>query len=131
MDFDDAPDEAALRTEARSWLDSVAKRREDGDGSWRRFRAKNEEDDAAQLAEAKAWQAKLQGEGWAGLHWPEAFGGRGLSPHVAGVFTEERTRYDVPANFFMIGIDMVGPTLMAHGTPAQQQRYLRPMLRGE
>jgi alkylation response protein AidB-like acyl-CoA dehydrogenase len=131
MDFDDSPEEAAFRAEARGWLDAVATRREDGDGAWRAFRAKTEEDDAAHVAAAKAWQARLVDEGWAGLHWPEAYGGRGLSSHIAGVFSEERSHDDVPANFFMIGIDMVGPTLMAHGTAEQQARYLRPMLRGE
>jgi alkylation response protein AidB-like acyl-CoA dehydrogenase len=131
MDFDDSPEEAAFRIEARTWLDSAAKLRGEGDGSWKAFRAKNEADDKAQLAAAKAWQAKLCDEGWAGLHWPTEFGGRALSSHIAGVFNEERARYDVPANFFMIGIDMVGPTLFHHATDEQRQRYLPPMLRGE
>jgi alkylation response protein AidB-like acyl-CoA dehydrogenase len=47
------------------------------------------------------------------------------------VFSEEQGRFDVPANFFMVGIDMAGPTLMAHGTDLQQKRFLEPMLRGE
>ena len=131
MDFDDAPEEAALRTEARAWLDTVAKLRGEGDGSWKAYRAYTEEEEADQLATAIAWQATIQDNGWAGLHWPEEFGGRGMSAHMAGVFNEERARYDVPANFFMIGIDMVGPTLMAHGTDEQRQRHLLPMLRGE
>jgi len=131
MDFDDSPEEAAFRTEARTWLDSAAKLRGEGDGSWKAFRAKNEADDKAQLAAAKAWQAKLCDEGWAGLHWPTEFGGRALSSHIAGVFNEERSRYEVPANFFMIGIDMVGPTLFHHATDEQRRRYLPPMLRGE
>ena len=44
---------------------------------------------------------------------------------------EEEARFDVAANFFMVGIDMAGPTLMAHGTPEQQKRFLEPMLRGD
>ena len=57
MDFDDTPEEAAVRAEARAWLASVAKRRGEGDGDWRAFRARTDDEDAAQLARAKAWQA--------------------------------------------------------------------------
>ena len=45
MDFDDTPEEAAIRAEARAWLESVAKRRGEGDGDWRAFRARTHEED--------------------------------------------------------------------------------------
>ena len=57
MDFDDTPEEAAIRVEARAWLESVAKRRGEGDGDWQEFRAKDEAEDSAQQARGKAWQA--------------------------------------------------------------------------
>ena len=133
MEFDDSPEEAAFRDEARSWLDTVAKRRDadDARSNWQDFRAHTEEQDRKQLVAAKEWQAMLCDEGWAGLHWPTAHGGRGLSPHLAAIFSEELSHYDTYSGFFMIGIDMVGPTLMAHGTAEQQDRFLKPMLRGE
>jgi alkylation response protein AidB-like acyl-CoA dehydrogenase len=131
MDVDDTPAEAAVRSAARAWLESVARRRGEGEGDWRSFRAKSDEQDAAQLAMAKAWQRTKFDAGWAAIHWPVEHGGRGLSAIEAGIFSEEEASFDVSARFFVVGIDMAGPTLMAHGTAAQQQRFLEPMLRGD
>src|SRR5690606_19279939 len=131
VDVDDTEAEAAIRAEARAWLRTVARPRGEGDGRWRRFRAKSDEDDLAQLEAARAWQRTKYEAGWAAVHWPVEHGGRGLSAIEAGVFAEEEARFDVSARFFMIGIDMAGPTLMAHGTPEQQARFLGPMLRGD
>jgi alkylation response protein AidB-like acyl-CoA dehydrogenase len=131
LDVDDTPAEAAVRAEARAWLRSVAKPRGEGEGDWRSFRAKTDEADAAQLEMAKAWQRTKFDAGWAAIHWPVEHGGRGLSGIEAGVFAEEEAHFDVSARFFVVGTDMAGPTLMAHGTPEQQQRFLEPMLRGD
>ncbi len=131
MDVDDTPAEAAVRAEARAWLESVAKRRGDGDGDWQSFRAKTDEDDLAQLEMAKAWQRTKFDAGWAAPHWPAQYGGRGLTGIEAGAAAEEESHFDVAANFFVVGIDMAGPTLMVHGTAAQQERFLEPMLRGD
>jgi alkylation response protein AidB-like acyl-CoA dehydrogenase len=131
MDFDDTPDEAAFRAEVVRWLSSVAERRGSGDGASRRFRAKTEADDEAYVAEAKAWQRTVADAGYAAVHWPVEHGGRGLSAHFAGIVEQERGRFDVPANAFMVGVDMAGPTLMAHGSPDQQARWLPGTLRGE
>jgi alkylation response protein AidB-like acyl-CoA dehydrogenase len=131
MDVDDTPAEAAVRAEARAWLASVAKPRGEGDGDWRSFRAKTDAEDLAQLEMGKAWQRTKFEAGWAATHWPVDHGGRGRTGIEAGVFAEEEARFDVPASFFVVGIDMAGPTLMAHGTPEQQKRFLEPMLRGD
>ena len=131
MDVDDTPAEAAVRAEAHAWLASVAKPRGEGDGDWRSFRAKTDEQDAAHLQMAKAWQRTKFEAGWAAIHWPVEHGGRGQTGIEAGVFSQEEARFDVSARFFVVGIDMAGPTLMAHGTPDQQKRFLEPMLRGD
>jgi alkylation response protein AidB-like acyl-CoA dehydrogenase len=131
VDVDDTPAEAAVRAQARAWLSSVAKLRGEGEGDWRSLRAKTDEADAAQLELAKAWQRTKFDAGWAAIHWPVEHGGRGQTGIEAGVFSEEESRFDVSARFFVVGIDMAGPTLMAHGTPEQQARFLEPMLRGD
>jgi len=131
MDFDDTPEEAAFRAEVVDWLTSVAKPRSEGGQTWRRFRAKNHADDERFLAEAKAWQQTMVKAGYAGVHWPVAHGGRGLPAMLAGIVEQERARFDVPGNLFMVGTDMAGPTLMAHGTPEQQARWLSGTLRGD
>ena len=131
MDFDDTPAEAAFRAEVVAWLSSIAKPRSEGGTAWRRFRAKTESDDERFLAEAKAWQATMADAGYAGVHWPVEHGGRGLPAMLAGIVEQERARFDVPGNMFMVGIDMAGPTLMAHATPEQQSRWLAGTLRGD
>jgi alkylation response protein AidB-like acyl-CoA dehydrogenase len=70
--------------------------------------------------------------GWAGIAWPKAYGGRGETARHQGIFNQgARRRYDVQAGIFSVGIGMTGPTLIAHGTEEQKQRYLRPMLPGD
>jgi alkylation response protein AidB-like acyl-CoA dehydrogenase len=79
----------------------------------------------------KEWQRTLSEGGWAGITWPVAYGGRGATPTEAALFAQEQSRFDVTTGVFAVGIGMVGPTLIAHGTPEQKQRFLGPMLRGE
>jgi alkylation response protein AidB-like acyl-CoA dehydrogenase len=132
MDFDDSPEEAAFRLECRAWLDANAKPRTPGIAEvWRTLRPRDEEEDDSSLAFGKRWQALKADNGFAGIQWPVAYGGRGLSSHLAAVFKQEEARYDVPANSFQVGVDMVGPTLIAHGTPEQCARHLDPIKRGD
>jgi acyl-CoA dehydrogenase len=129
MDFDDTPEEAAFRAEARAWLDANAKPKVDAEqrisvvGGYR--------DDPASIVEAKRWQTTLADAGWAAIHWPAAYGGRDASALESTVLFEELARYDVPDTLFSIGVAMIGPTLITHGTDAQKDRYLQPMRRGE
>ena len=79
----------------------------------------------------KQWQQVLFDNGWAGIAWPKEYGGRGETARHQGIFNQEQARYDVQAGIFSVGIGMTGPTMIAHGTEEQKQRYLRPMLQGD
>ena len=130
MDFDDTAAEAAFRAEARSWLGSHATLRHEGAGP----RAGMPTDEASQRRHVdwcRRWQRTLYDGGWAGITWPKAFGGRGGSPLEQMIFSQEEADFDVSAGALSIGLAMVGPTLMAWGTPAQQDRHLAPTLRGD
>jgi alkylation response protein AidB-like acyl-CoA dehydrogenase len=129
MDFDDTPEEAAFRAEARAWLDANAKLKVDAE---QRINVMGGyQDDPASIVEAKRWQATLADAGWAAIHWPAAHGGRDASGLESSLLFEEMARYDVPGTLFSIGIAMIGPTIIAHGTDEQKARYLQPMRRGE
>jgi len=129
MDFNDTPEEAAFRAEAHAWLDANARPRPPGKS--RAGLLDGEANEVGLLASAKQWQAKKADAKWACITWPVEFGGRGASAIQNVIFGQEESKYDVPPNMFGIGQGMLGPTIMAHGTPAQKQRYLQPMLRAD
>jgi len=131
MDFADTPAEAAFRAECRAWLEANARPREPGAGPDVLALLGTEVDTETALAEARAWQAKAAADGWAGIGWPREHGGRGATIMEQIVFNQEAARFHVPDHVFRIGIDMGGPTVIAHGTAEQQDRWLRPLLTGE
>ncbi len=135
MDFNDSPEEAAFRTEVRAWLDGNARRLgPDESKSGAVTALLNEGGDESGddlIPRAQAWQRKLADGGWAGLTWPKEYGGRDLTPSQLIVFNDELANYEVPANIFGIGLGMIGPAIISHGTEEQKQRYLPPMLGGE
>jgi alkylation response protein AidB-like acyl-CoA dehydrogenase len=131
VDFDDTPDEAAFRAEARAFLAAHASLRTADDAS-RLLRHDPDPAAAAEhVARCKAWQRTLFDGGWAGITWPAAFGGRGGTGTQQAIFDQEQAAFDVSVGVFAVGIGMVGPTLIAHGTDGQKARYLEPLLRGE
>jgi alkylation response protein AidB-like acyl-CoA dehydrogenase len=130
MDFDDTAEEAAFRAEARSWLEAHAQLRHDGATA----RVGLPTDEASQrrhIDSCRRWQRTLYDGGWAGITWPKAFGGRGGTPVEQMIFSQEEANFEVSAGALSVGLAMVGPTLMAWGTPAQQDDHLAPMLRGD
>nr|WP_246377857.1 acyl-CoA dehydrogenase family protein [Nocardioides ginsengisegetis] len=74
--------------------------------------------------ERLAWNRHLAAHGWTCLGWPTEHGGRGLSLWQQVIFHEEYARADAPARVNHLGEELLGPTLVEHGTPAQQERFL-------
>lgn len=81
-------------------------------------------------AEIKDWFMVLSQRGWAAPAWPREHGGMGLGPAKMLIYIEEQERYGV-ARAPDMGITMVGPLLIQHGTEAQRQKYLPKILAGE
>src|ERR1700732_4891100 len=83
MNFDDTPQEAAFRAEAKAWIAANAPKQYEEElkkASLGRTQIK----DANILEVAKAWQKKKAEAGWACLHWPKEYGGRGATPTEGG-----------------------------------------------
>jgi alkylation response protein AidB-like acyl-CoA dehydrogenase len=132
VDFDESPEEAAFRAEARDFLEAHAQRKTGTDSDWSRGAvATDPEVQAEYLRHTKAWQATLYDNGWAGIAWPKVFGGRGGTPSDSIIFNQEARAFDVTTGFIGASQQLVGPPLMRHGSPEQQQRYLGPLLRGD
>jgi alkylation response protein AidB-like acyl-CoA dehydrogenase len=84
-----------------------------------------------EIAWGRRWQATLADGRWVGIHWPEAYGGRGASPLHVAIFNTEYGRARAPQPVNRVGINLAGPTLLAHGTAAQKERWLAPILTAE
>jgi len=115
--------DAAFRTEAVAWLAEHAPAM--------RVRLDRATGDREQFETGRAWQRELYDAGWAGIGWPVEYGGRGASAEQAAIFAREQARFAVSAGFVASTIAMVGPVLLRHGSAAQRQRYLRPLLRAD
>jgi len=111
--------EAAFRDEVRSWLES----NHPGESP--------EGDDAAEFEFRRAWQKTMHEAGWAGINWPEEFGGKGATLIEQAIFNEELGRQRVPLPANVLGLVMGGPVVIAHGNDEQKERYLEPILSGE
>ena len=115
MDLTLSPEEEAFRDELRSWLaDNHPGSEPSGDEAGFQFR--------------RDWQRRLYDAGWAGVSWPREYGGRGATLVEQALFNEELTRARAPSLVNVLGLAMGGPTVIAHGTDEQKERYLQPIL---
>ncbi len=80
------------------------------------------------MAWGREWQATLAADRWVGVHWPSAYGGRSATPVQVALYQSEYARSQAPQPVNRVGINLVGPTLLAHGTEDQRLRYLPPIL---
>jgi len=88
-------------------------------------------DEEAAYAWRRDFQRRLAEGGWAAVHWPVEFGGRGASLTESAIFFEElaRARAPLPAN--VLGLLLAGPTIMTWGTEEQKERLLAPIVTAE
>jgi alkylation response protein AidB-like acyl-CoA dehydrogenase len=131
MDFDESAEDAAYRAEAHAWLSAHATLKDPAKSTPMSMGESDPEAEREHVRQSKAWQRTLFDGGWAGITWPKEYGGRGGTPMEAIIFGQEQARFDVPTSVFAQGIGMAGPTIMAHGTDEQKERFLETMLRGE
>jgi len=122
MDFNDTPEEAAFRAEARAWLEKTL-----GPPA-SRATMKTEGD---VIAASKAYQAKKAAAGYVGLTWRKDVGGRELPPIFQVIFTQEEQKFQAPVSPFGIGLGMCIPTVIAFHSADKIKRYVGPALRGE
>jgi alkylation response protein AidB-like acyl-CoA dehydrogenase len=125
MDLAPTEEHEAFRSECRGWLRAELPW-EYGVGLPPLF-----DDLAEEVAFGRTWQAKLAAAGLVGVTWPTAYGGRGLSPLHHYIVQEELARARAPELVGRIGVNLVGPTLLAHGTAQQRARWLPGVLPAE
>ena len=118
MDLTLTSEEQTFQDEVRAWLgDNHPGPEPDGEEAKFEFR--------------RAWQRVLHDAGWAGISWPKEFGGRGATLIEQVIFSEEMARAKAPSPANVLGLVMGGPVVIAHGTEAQKERFLEPILSAE
>jgi alkylation response protein AidB-like acyl-CoA dehydrogenase len=124
MDFRDSPDEAEFRSRLRQWLtDNLPP----AWGTPDYVEPQGEE----RLAFYRDWSRALYEAGFIGLTWPKRYGGHQAPMAFQAILLEELARAEAPEHLGLIGIGMAGPTILAHGTEAQKERFLKKILTGE
>ena len=123
MDFNDTPEEAAFRAEARAFLEKHLElksgaRPRPGSG-------------ATALQRAKDWQKTKAENKFAQITWPKEWGGRGGTSMQAVIWGQEESKFDAPTGPFAIGLGMCIPTVIAFGSDEHKSRYVEKALMGE
>ena len=130
MNFDDTPQEAEFRNTARKWIDANAPKEFEAELSKSSLgRIRLAKHDMVEVG--KAWQKKKAEGGWACLHWPKEYGGRGATPIEKVIWQQEEGVYGKLTQPFQIGEGMCGPTVMALGSEDAKRRYLPKLASGE
>jgi len=119
----DSTEDAAFRREIREWLERNLTGRF---AALRGLGGSGREHEAFQ--ERLEWNRHMAAEGWTCVGWPVEHGGRGLSMQQQVIFHEEYARSDAPARVNHLGEELLGPTLIALGTPEQRERFLPGIL---
>src|SRR3954452_8664980 len=122
MDLSDSPEQARYREPVRTLLREHRDEAPPAAGS---------NEDADYIAARRRWQGRLAEAGLARVTWPAEYGGQGRGPIEHVIVNQEISAAGVPGILDTIGVGMLGPTIIAHGTDAQKARYLGPMLHGD
>jgi len=122
MDLRLTPQEIAFRDEFRTWLSANVPK------DWPEWREKPLEESFSYL---RKWQNKLYAGGWAAVSWPKEYGGRSATLMQQTIFWEEMARVEAPPMANALGLGLIGPTIIAHGTDAQKARFIPKILSAE
>ncbi len=115
MDLSYSPEDLAFREATRRWLETNVPRARAGD-AWR---------------SGGPGTAGSTTRGYVGMGWPVAYGGRGATPLQQAIVADEMARAGAPSPINPLGLAIVGPTIIVHGTEEQKRRYLRKILTAE
>jgi alkylation response protein AidB-like acyl-CoA dehydrogenase len=125
VDLTPTAEQQSLRAKCRSWLEANLPW-EYGIGLPPRHASLDDE-----VAFGRSWQRRLAEGRWVGVTWPEAYGGRDAGALAHYVVQEELARARAPELVGRIGVNLVGPTLLTHGTEDQRRRWLPGILRAD
>ncbi len=96
------------------------------------FEEKDRQSEKLDVAEACAWRRKKFDAGFGYVFGSEQYGGRGLPVAYSRAYDALEANYEIPnQSCFTIGLGMVAPTIVAHGSDIARDLYVRKMYRGD
>lgn len=122
MNLSFAPELETFRAEAADWLEAQLS------GPFAHLRGLNNHVDL--VTERREWEAALGAAGWSAIGWPTEHGGRSAGVAEQVVFAEEYARAHAPSRIGHLGVELLGPTLLALGSEDQKRRFLPDILSG-
>src|SRR5262245_38913147 len=111
MDLTFTPEDLAFRARVRTWFEEHTPKK-----------------DFESLAERKAWCKKMYEAGFVGMGWPKEYGGQAARPTEQAIVQDEIARVNAPSGQIGLGVGIVGPTIIHHGTEEQKQRFIKNIL---
>ena len=124
MDLGFTKEEERFREEVRGWLVKNLPK------EWAHGGVGGYREDAEEDIQRK-WQRRLYEGGWLKLAWPKENGGRAATPIMQAIYAEEMAKSGAPGILGRLGVSLLAPTLVAHGTPWQKEQYVDKILSGE
>jgi alkylation response protein AidB-like acyl-CoA dehydrogenase len=125
MDLQLSDTHVKFRDELRTWLTANM------GPPWREELRDSKATEDSLIELRRTWQRKLYEAGYLGMDWPVEWGGRGATEVEKSIFEAEMSRADAPPILNTLGIGLLGPALIHHGSEAQRRRFIPPMLSGE
>jgi alkylation response protein AidB-like acyl-CoA dehydrogenase len=111
-----------FRDELRGWLKQNLPR------PWRDELRDPQHTEDGLMELRRKWQRKLYEAGYLGMDWPSEWGGRGATEVEKSIYDEEMALADAPQVLNFLGISLLGPALIHHGSEEQRRRFIPPML---
>ena len=137
MDWEDNKEQAGFRSKVQSVIESKLPKRykrmskEFFKATVYRWAVDRVSENTDERKDASEWFDAISEEGWVAPHWPKEFGGGGFSPMEQYIYNAEMAKANVPTVGSNVGIGMLGPALIVHGTDDQKNKFLPPILKGE
>ena len=119
MDLRFSPEDEQYRQKLRAWLEAYVPQE------------RPPKDQDAEFAYRRAWQRQLYAGGLVGINWPKEYGGQGATLIQQAIYAQEMARARAPQPANGLGISIVGPTLIHHGTEEQKKRYIPKILNAD
>ena len=124
-------DVESFRERARSFIKGNLRPLEVEELGWQRYASMTEAEELADIAREREIQRMLFDAGLAGICWPRAYGGQGLSPEHQNVLNEEIAGYEYPRRLQVPTLSPCALVILEFGTEEQKQRHIPAILRGE